>query len=110
MIKEGKFWVITTVTSRYVIATFRRDVGRRSLHEFLRIAGDRYIPNASSASVAVAFLFGLAPLRGGCREPNPGKARLWPLRASILKPAAIHGLRAPLGICAANRMLWLSAP
>ena len=44
VIKEGKFWVITTVTSRYVIATFRRDVGRRSLHEFLRIAGDRYIP------------------------------------------------------------------
>lgn len=42
--KEGRFWVITTVNSRYVVATFRRDVGRRSLREFLRIAGDRYIP------------------------------------------------------------------
>ncbi|WP_262136535.1 hypothetical protein [Pseudomonas sp. Marseille-Q5117] len=42
--KEGRFWVITTVNSKYVIATFRRDVGRRSLREFLRIAGDRYIP------------------------------------------------------------------
>lgn len=42
--KEGRFWVITTVNSTYVIATFRRDVGRRSLREFLRIAGGRYIP------------------------------------------------------------------
>lgn len=42
--KVGRFWVITTVNSKYVIATFRRDVGRRSLREFLRIAGDRYIP------------------------------------------------------------------
>lgn len=42
--KEGRFWVITTVNSKYVIATFRSDVGRRSLREFLHIAGDRYIP------------------------------------------------------------------
>lgn len=45
--KEGRFWVITTVNSKYVIATFRRDVGRRSLREFMRIAGDRYIPTPS---------------------------------------------------------------
>lgn len=42
--KEGRFWVLTTVNSKYVIATFRRDVGRRSLREFMRIAGDRYLP------------------------------------------------------------------
>lgn len=45
--KEGRFWVLTTVNSKYVIATFRRDVGRRSLGEFMRIAGDRYIPTPS---------------------------------------------------------------
>ena len=45
--KEGRFWVLTTVNSKYVIATFRRDVGRRSLREFMRIAGDRYIPTPS---------------------------------------------------------------
>lgn len=45
--KEGRFWVLTTVNSKYVIATFRRDVGRRSLREFIRIAGDRYIPTPS---------------------------------------------------------------
>ncbi|MCQ9391431.1 hypothetical protein NRB14_07465 [Pseudomonas viridiflava] len=42
--KVGRFWVITTVNSTYVIATFRRNVGRLSLREFLRIAGNRYIP------------------------------------------------------------------
>lgn len=46
--KEGRFWVITTVSSKYVIATFRRDVGRRSLREFLRVAGERYIPTPGS--------------------------------------------------------------
>lgn len=45
--KEGKFWVITTVNSKYVIATFQRDVGRRSLREFTRIAGGRYVPTPS---------------------------------------------------------------
>ncbi|MGN2406662.1 hypothetical protein ACTACK_07180 [Pseudomonas syringae] len=45
--KEGRFWVINTVNSKYVIATFRRDVGRRSLREFLRIARGRYIPTPS---------------------------------------------------------------
>lgn len=42
--KEGKFWVITTTHSRYVIATFRRDGGRRSLRDFCRLVGNRY-PN-----------------------------------------------------------------
>jgi len=42
--KQGRFWVIHTVNSKYVIATFRRDVGRRSLREFIRIAEDRYLP------------------------------------------------------------------
>lgn len=36
--KEGKFWVITTVNSRYVVVTFRRDFGRRSLREFQRLS------------------------------------------------------------------------
>ena len=43
----GRFWVINTVNSKYVVATFRRDVGRRSLREFVRIAGDRFIPTPS---------------------------------------------------------------
>jgi hypothetical protein len=34
--REGKFWVLTTVNSRYVLATFKRDNGRASLREFLR--------------------------------------------------------------------------
>lgn len=42
--KQGRFWVINTVNSKYVIATFRRDVGRRSLREFLRVASGRYVP------------------------------------------------------------------
>lgn len=32
--REGRFWVITTLNSRYVIATFRRDIGRQTLREF----------------------------------------------------------------------------
>ena len=42
--KEGRLWVLTTVNSKYVIATFRRGEGRRSLREFMRIAGSRYMP------------------------------------------------------------------
>jgi hypothetical protein len=30
--------VLTTVNSRYVLATFQRDNGRASLHEFLRLS------------------------------------------------------------------------
>lgn len=42
--KEGKFWVITTMRSRYVIATFRRDGGRRSFRDFCRLVGNSF-PN-----------------------------------------------------------------
>lgn len=36
--KEGRFWVMTTVNSRYVIATFKRGDGRQSLREFQSLA------------------------------------------------------------------------
>lgn len=42
--KEGRFWVVTTINSRYVIATFQRDGGRSSFNEFWRLVGNRY-PN-----------------------------------------------------------------
>ena len=35
--REGRFWVLTTENSRYVIATFQRGNGRSSLREFLRL-------------------------------------------------------------------------
>lgn len=40
--KEGRFWVLTTMHSRYVIASFKRDDGRASLKTFLRSAQGRY--------------------------------------------------------------------
>lgn len=40
--KEGRFWVVTTINSRYVIATFQRDGVRRSFNEFRRLVGNRY--------------------------------------------------------------------
>ncbi|TFZ37803.1 hypothetical protein EWW49_00365 [Pseudomonas syringae] len=42
--KEGRFWVITTVNSKYVIATFRREVGRHSLREFMHLQSGGYLP------------------------------------------------------------------
>lgn len=36
--KEGRFWVLTTVNSRYVLATFQRGNGRASLRAFLRLS------------------------------------------------------------------------
>src|SRR5450830_955359 len=36
--REGRFWVMTTVNSRYVLATFQSENGRSSLHEFLRLS------------------------------------------------------------------------
>ena len=36
--REGRFWVLTTVNSRYVLATFQRDNGRASLRDFLRLS------------------------------------------------------------------------
>lgn len=35
--REGRFWVMTTENSRYVIATFQRTNGRNSLRDFLRL-------------------------------------------------------------------------
>lgn len=34
--KEGRFWVLGTVDSQYVIASFKRDGGRASFRGFLR--------------------------------------------------------------------------
>ena len=43
--REGRFWVLTTVNSRYVIATFQRGSGRSSLREFLRLSqGHHHLP------------------------------------------------------------------
>lgn len=36
--REGRFWVLTTENSRYVIATFQRGNGRASLRDFLHIS------------------------------------------------------------------------
>lgn len=36
--REGRFWVLTTENSSYVIATFQRGNGRSSLREFLRLS------------------------------------------------------------------------
>ncbi|QCY14155.1 hypothetical protein [Pseudomonas sp. MPC6] len=36
--REGRFWVMTTENSRYVLATFQRVNGRASLCEFLRLS------------------------------------------------------------------------
>lgn len=36
--KEGRFWVLTTQNSRYVVASFKRDNGRASFRNFLRRA------------------------------------------------------------------------
>ena len=36
--REGRFWVLTTVNSRYVLATFQRGNGRASLRDFLRLS------------------------------------------------------------------------
>lgn len=34
--KEGRFWVLTTQNSRYVVASFKRDGGRASFRNLLR--------------------------------------------------------------------------
>ena len=36
--REGRFWVMTTVNSRYVLATFQRGNGRASLRDYLRVS------------------------------------------------------------------------
>ncbi|WP_338574684.1 hypothetical protein V6L78_06120 [Pseudomonas canadensis] len=40
--REGRFWVLTTVNSRYVIATFQRGNGRASLRHFLRLSSGQH--------------------------------------------------------------------
>ena len=40
--REGRFWVMTTVNSRYVIATFQRDNGRASLRQYLRLSSGQH--------------------------------------------------------------------
>lgn len=40
--REGRFWVLTTVNSRYVIATFQRDNGRASLRQFLWLSSGQH--------------------------------------------------------------------
>jgi hypothetical protein len=40
--KEGRFWVLITVNSRYVIATFRPSGGRESLRCFQRITSGQH--------------------------------------------------------------------
>ncbi|MBX8558360.1 hypothetical protein K5D57_01360 [Pseudomonas cichorii] len=36
--REGRFWVMTTVNSRYVLATFQRGNGRKNLRDYQRLA------------------------------------------------------------------------
>lgn len=45
--REGRFWVLTTEYSRYVLATFQRENGRVSLRDFLRLAQGQYHPTPS---------------------------------------------------------------
>lgn len=43
--REGRFWVLTTLNSRYAIATFRKGIGRKSLRDFLLPAnGQHHLP------------------------------------------------------------------
>jgi len=37
--REGRFWVLTAQDSRFVIATFKRDNGRKSFKSFKEIPG-----------------------------------------------------------------------
>lgn len=39
--KEGRFWVLTTMNSRYVVATFKREMGRASLMVFLDFSSEQ---------------------------------------------------------------------
>ncbi|MEE4085922.1 MULTISPECIES: hypothetical protein [Pseudomonas syringae group] len=42
--REGRFWVMTTQNSRYVLATFQRSNGRASLRAFLRLSQEQHHP------------------------------------------------------------------
>ena len=37
--KEGRFWTVTTQTEEYVIASFQRDMGRRSFRALINALG-----------------------------------------------------------------------
>lgn len=41
--REGRFWVMTTENSRYVVVTFQRGNGRESLREYLRLRVDLHM-------------------------------------------------------------------
>jgi hypothetical protein len=36
--REGRFWVLNTLNSQYVIATFQHDIGRQTLRNFLTVS------------------------------------------------------------------------
>jgi hypothetical protein len=40
--KQGRFWVLETINSTYVITSFKREVGRASFHAFLSIVDGNY--------------------------------------------------------------------
>lgn len=40
--REGRFWVMTTENSRYVLATFQRSNGRASLRQYLRLSSGQH--------------------------------------------------------------------
>jgi hypothetical protein len=40
--KQGRFWVLTTMNSTYVVTSFKREIGRPSLRMFLSISKGNY--------------------------------------------------------------------
>ncbi|MEG8245669.1 hypothetical protein [Pseudomonas paracarnis] len=46
--REGRFWVMTTENSRYVLATFQRYNGRASLRDYLRLTKGQPHPSPRS--------------------------------------------------------------
>ncbi|WP_324740101.1 hypothetical protein [Pseudomonas veronii] len=40
--REGRFWVMTTENSRYVLATFQRENGRAGLRQYLRLSSGQH--------------------------------------------------------------------
>ena len=40
--KQGRFWVLTTANSAYVVTSFKRKIGRASFHTFLSIVDGNY--------------------------------------------------------------------
>ena len=50
--KEGRFWVLDTMDSRYVIASFKREDGRASFKSFLRRVNIVFIRRAFTTNDA----------------------------------------------------------